>query len=369
LSELAANADALLAEIADEADGGNGDDGDGDGDNGDNGDNGGDGGDGNGDDGDDGGGGGDGDGDGEGEADTTESEDPLAEEKDRIKAAKARVVGDIPEKLLARARERGQQVRTDDSATAGLLVAIEDELGKLRESDEGDSGKTAKLWAEFLRNEDAFKEFVLLVATHYQEALALLKSVVDSSELTDAERARINDTDLVNDGEAALVKEKARDDARAAVSAKGTELELAIAKAYVADINADPEDNAQVQSILTQLAGLNTAQQSAEDDYTAEMREDLDRWEASVPDHIWANLVAYDQAIILLTGIKDGDPNGLATSMDSAESSLTDALSQEDEGLRTNDTLDDLIYRLNERLDFHKATRQKRLLGVVRGDN
>ena len=84
------------------------------------------------------------------------------------------------------------QVMLETSAVSDLLAAVEDEEGQLWESKEGDSGKVAKLWVEFLKAEDAFKYFVLLSASNFQTAIALLKAVTDSTQLTDAEHDRVN---------------------------------------------------------------------------------------------------------------------------------------------------------------------------------
>lgn len=299
---------------------------------------------------------------------TVDPEDPLAREKTIAATVRARINADIPEKLLTRALERARDLASYDEGCAGLLENLEDEAGTYRQSVEGTAGKVEKLRVEFLRAEEAYGECVLPGRSRYDQAMALLAAITESPALTDAEKVRITDTDLVSDGEAALVFEKARDDARAAVDAKKFELELAIAGARAADISADPEDDTDVQAARAELTTLNATLTSAEAAYTSEMRDSLDLWEASIPDHIWANVVSCYQATTLLTSIRDGDPAALATAMDDAESALVEALEEQEIALLTNDYLKDSITVLGERIAFGKNSRQRRLISAIRGD-
>ncbi len=295
-------------------------------------------------------------------------EDPLAEEKEIVAAAKTRITGDIPENLLTRALERGQGLKGYDQGAAALLADLENEAGTYWKSMEGTPGNAAKLWVEFLKAEEVYKEFVLQGQSRYNQALALLAVISESTALTDAEKARTTDTDLVSNGEAALAFEKARDDAKAAIDAKEFELELAIVRAMVADISADPEDDTDVQTIRAELEILNTTLSSAEDDYTDDMQDNLDLWEVSIPDHIWANVVSYDQAVALLTTIRDGNPATLATAMNGAESALVETLEEQDAAIRTSDYLEDVISYLREQIEYARNKRQQRLLSTIRGD-
>ncbi|WP_319549548.1 hypothetical protein [Desulfogranum marinum] len=295
-------------------------------------------------------------------------EDPLAKEKNIIATSKIRVTGDIPEKLLERALERGQDLKDYDQGAAYLLADLKNETGDYWESAQGTSGKVMKLWIEFLKTEEAYKKYVLNSQSQYDQALALFTAISKSAALTDAEKCRITDTDLVNDGEAALLLEKALDDAKAAVDAKEFELELAIAKAMIADISADPGDNPDVQTIRSELESLHAALLLAEDNYTDDMQDDLDLWEASIPDHIWANAVSYDQAIALLTTIRYGNPASLAMAMDNAESALVEALKEQDIAIRTRDYLEDVIDALKGKIEYKGNKRQQRLLSAIRGD-
>jgi hypothetical protein len=299
--------------------------------------------------------------------------DPPAEEDEEavknIKTATTRIAADIPADLLTRARERTQQTQTSLSDDRGLLDDVEDELGGHREANEGATGLVAKRWIAFERAEAAFQDFVVLSESRYQQALSLLKSVAESTELTPAEEDRITEVTLSGGDEEALTKEQARDQAQADVDAKDIEIELAIVQALIADVDADPEDDATVIAKRAELDTLNTTLTDKESDYSQTMRDNLDLWESAVPDHVWANVVAYDQAIVLLTGIKDGDTSALSAAMDSTELSLVQALEEEDKSERTDDFLEDSIESLTQHFEFIRNDHQQRLLGAVRGDN
>lgn len=295
-------------------------------------------------------------------------EDSLADAKGIVDTAKTRVTGDIPGNLLARTLERGQDLKDYDDGAAVLLEDLENEAGSYWESEEGTPGKAVKFWVEFLKVEDAYKKFVLKGQSRYDQALALFSAIGKSPALTDAEETRINDIDLVSDGEAAILLEKALGDAEAAVKAKEFELEFAISKAVIADMSADPEDDTGVQTVRTELETLNTALSSAEDNYTDDMHDDLDLWEASIPDHIWSNAVSYDLGIALLTTLRDGDPASLATVMDNAESALVEALEEQDIAIRTSDYLEDVIDALKDQIEYAGNKRQQRLHSAIRGD-
>ena len=136
------------------------------------------------------------------------------------------------------------------------------------------------------------------------------------------------------------VNEKARDDAQDDVSDKQAEIEEALLDAMVADINADPETDPTVITKRAELVPLEAALVSAEGDYDATMRDEMDNLGGAVPDHIWANLVSYDRAELLLIALRDADATALSAAMDAAESSLVTAIEAEDEAARLIDALE-----------------------------
>jgi hypothetical protein len=295
-------------------------------------------------------------------------DDLLAKEKEIVTKAKQRVTADIPVSLITRALARGKHLKDTDAGEANLLDGLKKEAGLYRESREGVSGKTAKFWIEFLQAEDAYRELLLQGQSCYDKALALFSSITKSTALTDAEKARITKTDLVNDGEAAAALEKDYDQARAAVDAKEFELEFAIVKARIKNLTENPELDDDVFNIRAELDDLNSTLTLTKNAYTAIHQDNLDLWEASIPDHIWANLVCYDQATTLLAAIKDSDPAALAMAMDNAEAALVTALEEQDLSIRTNNFLEDTLVKLEGQTKYSINMRQQRLLSVIRGD-
>lgn len=298
----------------------------------------------------------------------TGDDDPLKKEKELIAAAKARIESDIPEKLLAHARHRRAVIKTALNDLENLKKGIENELMTHRQGTEGAAGKSVKLRVEFDRSEAALKSCILHSEPRYQQALTLLETIKKSKVLSDAEKARITDAVMISAGEAAAEKEKKRDVARAAVVAKSVEIELAVATAYIKDITADPENDAQVQALQTALQGLQAALITAETNFTADMRKDLNQWRASVPDHIWSNMLGYDNSVELLTDIKDADPQALSIAMDNAQDALVTALVHEDKAARATHQAASLIQDLADRLKFVQEKQPQKIFSVLYTD-
>jgi len=294
--------------------------------------------------------------------------EPEDEEEAAIWNAKQRVKDDIPEVLLIRARERGEQIQNKFAALNVARDGLEDRIGTQSAADNGAIGLSIQRWIDFERVEAAFMSLVLQSQSHFDQAVALLTSVVQSTELSAAETARISDVSLAVDADA-VVNEKARDDAQDDVSAKQAEIEEALLDAMVADINADPETDATVIAKRAELVPLEAALASAEGDYDATMRSEMDTWEGAVPDHIWANVVSYDRAELLLTALKDADAAALSAAMDAAESSLVAALEAEDEAARLSDALESGLDLAAAWASELNNSYQAQMLSRVRGDN
>lgn len=294
--------------------------------------------------------------------------EPEDEEEALIWNAKQRIDGDIPSVLLVRARERGAQIKNKFATLNGSRDDLEDRIGTQSAADSGVIGLSTQRWIAFERAEASFMSLVLQSQSHFDQVVALLTSVKQSTVLSAAETARTSDVSLAVDADA-VVNEKARDDAQDDVSAKQAEIEEALLDAMVADINADPEIDPTVIAKRAELVPLEAALASAEGDYDAAMHNEMDLWEGAVPDHIWANLVAYDRAELLLTTLKDADAAALSAAMDAAESSLVAALEAEDEAARLNDALEsglDLAAAWSSELN---NSYQAQMLSRVRGDN
>ena len=127
-----------------------------------------------------------------------------------------------------------------------------------------------------------------------------------------------------------------------------------------------------VPALNSLRSAVDTAQgelDSAEAALTPELVDRLDAWEVSVPDHIWANLAAYDRAIALLNDIVAADPGALDTAMADAEAALAQALEDEDKATRLRGYLENAAALSGSRVEYGRNSRHERALSAVRGDN
>jgi len=294
--------------------------------------------------------------------------EPVDKEEALIWHAKQRIEDDIPSVLLTRARERSVQVKNKFATLNTSRDDFEDRIGIQNAADNGVIGLSTQRWITFERAETVFMSLVLQSQSNFDQAVALLTSVKQSATLSAAEKARISDVSLAA-GADAVVNEKARDDAQAAVSTKQAEIEEALFDAMVADINADPETDSTVIAKRAELTPLEATLAAAEGDYDAAMRNEMDLWEGAVPDHIWSNLVAYDRAELLLTTLKNADVAALSAAMDAAESSLVSALEAEDKAARLNDALESALELAAVWSSELNNSYQAQMLSRVRGDN
>ena len=304
------------------------------------------------------------------------------EETPLIQQAKLRVEGDIPETLRTRARERAMQVDSELAGHQGQIDTLEGDKMAHKDSTQGIAGLAAQRWWSFGKAEAKFQELVQQSPVHYEQAMALLKIVVDSEPLTEEQSSRIAEVAIDEAEPNALSQEKKLHEARAAVAEaeadvqlKTLEVELAIVQALAKSPGSDPDTDAQVISTRAELEDAETALDNArsefataESEFDSDKAEKLDIWEAAVPDHIWANLVAYDDAVTLLTQITNSDPATLATAMDSAEVSLVDALELEERDRRAVDELETRLLRLEKQLENLRNAHHPRKLSAVRGD-
>ena len=283
--------------------------------------------------------------------------------------AKARVEGDIPAKLRARAAARGQEQTDRLGRVETAVTGAEDLLADQGAGGEGLAGAVAKQWVLFRRREEALGSYVLEAKRRYDRALAALLAIPASAPLTQAQRGHIEDAALQADREAAADKEEARDDARAALEAKQAELDAEILAVQAADVDADPNADAAVAALKTEVTSLQTALNAAEAGFTAPMRATLDEWEASVPDAIWQNLTGFEEAKTTLAALQAQTPAALATDLATAQGALVSALLAGDKGLRTRAFLEGAVQAATQRLAFWQQTQPQRSLGAVRGDS
>ena len=87
-----------------------------------------------------------------------------------------------------------------------------------------------------------------------------------------------------------------------------------------------------------------------------------------MPDHVWANLAAYDRAIALLTEIAGGDASALETAMDNAEAALAQALEDEDKATRVRGYLEAEVALWRNSVEHARNSKHERVLSAMRGD-
>lgn len=285
-------------------------------------------------------------------------------------AAQTHIEGDIPAALITRARNRREAESKRIAATKVALTDAEDLLRTEKNTKGGLTGKVAALQVDFLRQEVAFFAYVLQAKERHERALAHLIRLADPDKpkLTDAQKARITDATRKTAREEAATKEKARDDARVEVETKQAALDKAILKAQAADLNADPNTDADVVAAKTALNTATTALTAAETAYTAATQKVLDTWEAAVPESTWRDLADFEEAKEILNLLKDTTPGTLVTNLNTAESVLVTALVTADKSARTLRFLQERTVEEAARGKIMQSVAPRRLFSALRGD-
>ncbi len=292
-----------------------------------------------------------------------------------FKAARARVKGDIPEKLQKRATQRGTRELAKVAACRVAALGAEDLRESHLEKINGPAGKVGKLRTQLSRVEQALGDYVKHSKAKFDLAMGMLAGVASAMpELTDDERGRIADAGLVAAGEAAVTAEKVRDKWRADAESFKSEIETAVMELRAADPDAVVDADEGVAALRKKLADLDVPNADgeslpkAEEAYNA-VKADLETWEASIPEHIWANLVAFNQAEELLTQLKLADRAMLEAAVPAAEKELVAAMTVEHKVARIDALLKTAVEKRSGRLDFFEKNERCRVLSAVRGDD
>ena len=281
------------------------------------------------------------------------------------KPARLRVEGDIPASLRSRALERYDE-ELARAALARDAAAEADAL--LAEELEPVSGEAAAAVAALADAEAALGDYVAYADARLAAAVAAFGAIAASPPLTAAEQAAIAEPARVADGEAAALKEQARDGKRKDLAAKRAELEEKKLELLAADIDVDLPANAQVQALEAAIATLEGELAAAETGFTPALRADLDDWEAAVPDAAWSNLLSFEQAKRRLAELAAADAANLESAVTTAETALVTALEADLKRRRTLAFLRGAAARNRRRNDVTLAVQDRRALGAVRGD-
>ncbi|MBA3440953.1 MAG: hypothetical protein H0T92_13895 [Pyrinomonadaceae bacterium] len=344
--------------------------------------------------------------------------------------AKARIK-DIPADLITRAQERLKSAVDQLALTQTTAAEAQELVNAELNTNGGLAGKTEKLRVEFLRAEEAFRNYVLKSKEMFDQARAMLALVAnpDHDPLTAAQVERIKE--LEADGILAAPKEKERDDARAEEKAKEAALAKAKLKAQVKDIDADLDADPDVQAAMTALntaraaraaedqtwnekeaerdaaqAVVNTTKAAldkailkakadkidpdtdaavqaaraaladaekdfnqADDDYKASDKGILHSWEAAVPNTAWRRFADFTEAERLLTILKDTDPATLVSAMETAEMELFKELVAAAKSARTLRLLNIMMAERKARLEYENGAAQRLMFSALRGDS
>jgi len=286
---------------------------------------------------------------------------------DVLAAATARIDGDIPEVLLARARARAALAAGKLTEFQTYRASIDNDLFSHGASSSGSSGLLAQRWAEYEATESDLRNYALNSVNQYDLALNLLTSIGASQDLTQAESDRITEQTLAVDADE-ITTEATLHDARAAVAAQKLTVELAIVAARVADVNAVPTADPGVISAQDDLATMETDLASAEAAHTEEFASAIDLWEGAIPDAIWANLQAYDSAIGILTALSTSNASTLTTAFTNTEDALVIAAIADDNNIKLDQTLAAASTMANMNTEYISSVRQAVGLSAMRGD-
>lgn len=272
--------------------------------------------------------------------------------------ARARIETDIPAALITRARERRAAAGSYSSLAGAALAAAQDV-------------SDARLSHQFRHAESALRSYVTQGRAGFDRASALLARVANAavSPVTAEQSGRINDGAVVTAGTAAATAEKTRDDARAELDTKQSALDLAILAAKSADIDVDPNVDADVQNATAERDAAQSAADTADSAYTAGMRADLDLWEAAVPDETWRLLDEFEAAAAILNELADTDPSSLTANLDAAELAYADALRADDKTARSQRFVEDEVAAREATAAIERNAAGRRRFQAARGDS
>ena len=304
-----------------------------------------------------------------------------------FKKAKERIEGDIPEKLLQRAKDRRRQAVVALAQQDKNVTDVEDAVLKEGETNNGRAGAAAKAWVAFQRAETAARNFVNTAEDSFDSAKSIFAEVGDPARapLTPEQKALIDDADLKDDRETAVGEEetidtgvaktladnqiqldeailKAKADpsdtnlaavenaqgdvdeaqskfdedngkwreketdlvsANHAVDQKSAALAEAIQKAVAA--GSDPNTDPDVAFAKGELTTAENKVKDADEAYRLSDHGILDLWEAAVPDATWRLFEKYEDALEVLNTLKGVNPAGLKADLKSKEEAYVTA--------------------------------------------
>lgn len=235
-------------------------------------------------------------------------------------AARIAAEKDIPDKLLVRARSRVTIARTRLANAATARDAYATLLQAQREAHGSTEDRLAGPQADYVAALAGLESYVGGAKQRLERARGALTRLADPAQkvvLTPAQAARLNDAAQAADREAAADFERALDEARRdrELAEQARDLEQAKQTA------GDPDDLVAAQA---DLLLKKQAETDASADYDVTQSARLSEWEAAAPDGVWADLIAYDDALATLNDLAVNAPS--APALAAKESDLVSAL-------------------------------------------
>jgi hypothetical protein len=285
-----------------------------------------------------------------------------------FKSAKTRAEGDVPTDLRARARDRA---KAEGAAAKTFADAVGDalaELYKFRQGELGPEVELADAQEKFAAAENAIAAVVLRGDERLEVARGLLTGIAASRPLTTAEKAAI--TAATAAGKTAAALEKTRDGLAGDLRTKQAALDKKRLELRAADVDAtNIESNAVVVALKADIAQLVIDHKAAADAFKAAPHPvKLDDWEAAVPDHAWANLLAFDRAAAILTELSTLDAATLASELATKEDAAALALKAADKQRRTHEFLTGTVAGRRPDAAVAADFLDRRELAALRGD-
>ena len=282
--------------------------------------------------------------------------------------AKTRIEQDIPAKLLARATDRRKASKVETENRASVLKAAAEARAAMLPASIVAQAKYDEAQADYTAS-------LANAANRAERAKALLARVANAAvnPLTAAQKAAI--AAATPKGETAADEEKKRDDARAALRAAQTALDIAVVKAKLADVDkaadleADPGSDPTLKPLVDTRNQAKTDLDAAEAAFTPDMRADLDAWEAAVPDDTWGLLADFEEASEIIDSVGGIDFASAKTRRDTAEQALVDAYVAAEKSERARKLANAEQTRLSSVLKFELDNQARRLAGALRGDS
>jgi hypothetical protein len=289
--------------------------------------------------------------------------------------AASRIATDFPAALLDIAGKRHDTRSGRLSSLKADVELAEDAQGAGQAADAGLAGAASQKAIALRRAQAALADPVATAASRYARALAVLQKLeaieVDATGtvpdvLTDAEKAQL--AALAAAGAAAEPTAVALDtDLKAVFSARDA-LDAQILTQIAADVDALATD----PTVAARRAAIVAAQNSFDADlaaFVAANRNDLDQWQAVIPDPAWKTLLDYQEGLAALNELAALDLPALAAAMDSAEGDYTSALAAAELAQRRADARTDAIALRSARLAGARGAIAARLPSAIRGDS